>query len=754
MRFTVTIDTPPVGTTGPAAIWKAEIKCAAKSWRREMVQQPDGEGGLLPYPSAAPLEGALGDMSAQPPQDVLKLYKEIVARKADRIADYGRYLFDNLLGNGIWAEILEQAKLQNEQIIELALSWTPTDGNLSRLHWEMMFDGSNFLAAGHLSEGKKIIDVAVTRVVPNTTAVAAPGSGVPRVLFVIGTSLSNPSIRPGAEIMGLLQDPQADSRIHPWVIENASPRLIQAKVAEFSPDVVHFICHGDIDARTKAGYIEMKPDPGNDQKYFFAGQVWQWLNVGETPPRTVILSACQSGAALGPHAVAPLAAELVIQGVPIVIAMSGRISDLACRLFTRRFAQALLSGETLVAATARGRRAAVAEGDAPKRSVDWGFPTLYLSAAVAEDYAPGTNAVAMGQGIEKRIKPYQLRRDRQPVFCGRQDFFEAYHELLDSGSRTAVLAAYTGNNDKGYGRTRLLEELTMQAIRDGHVPCVVLANERDWVLPKTALEFALRIDNAMETARSSLGLDTDIEGPIRLLKYFDQKFSTLESLPDWLGKALKLGAAAAGAGEVVVTPFAISRAIEKQFAQLMEEARRKKPDLVGKNSRAILLLDDVHDYFKVLDSIAGRGKLGVWGFGSEDEPVPIIMAFSLSTPTHDLLNPITESGTPGWRSIKLGPFDSDPERPEDMLAYGRVLMNPFNPKILPQWSDRAWFMDYEIEKSIVTASEATFRTLLNGLPGQLSDKLLYASAMNVARDAFVKLALDEQKLKELIEENT
>jgi len=753
MRFRIIIDTPPAGTTGPAAIWKAEINGAGKSWHRELVQQPDGAGGLLPYPSKAtldPLEEAPGGLCEKPPADVLKVYQMIVARRADGIADYGRYLFDNLLGKVIWADIVEQAKLGNEQIIELALSWTPNDGNLSRLHWEMMFDGANFLAAGHLSDGNKIIDVAVTRVVPNTTAVPAPGKGVPRVLFVIGTSLSDPSIRPGAEIMGLLRDPQADCRIYPWVIENASPKVIQAKVAEFNPEVVHFICHGDIDVKSKAGFIEMKPDPGNDQTRFFAAQLWQWLNVGETPPRTVVLSACQSGTALGPQAVAPLAAELVSQGVPIVIAMSGRISDQACRLFTRRFAQALLSGETLVAATARGRRAAVAEGDAPKRSVDWGFPTLYLSAAVPENYAPGTNAAAMGEGIENRIKPYELRRERQPVFCGRQEFFQAYQELFDSSGRGAVLAAYTDNDDKGYGRTRLLEELTKQAIRDGHVPCVVLASDREWKAPKSPLELALLIDGAMETARSSLGLELGAEGPIILLKYYATGITKLEALPDWLAKALRRGAT----GEAIdVNPYAISKAIEQQFAQLMEEARKKKPDLVGKKSRAILFLDDVHDYFKDLDSIASQGKVGVWGFGSEEEPVPVIMAFSLGTPTTDLLKPITESGRPGWRPIGLGAFDSDPERPEDMMAYGRVLLNPFDPKLVPDWSDRAWFMDYEIGGGMVDNCEATYRQFLTGIPKELSEKTFYAVAMSF-KGAFVKPALDEQKLKELIEENT
>lgn len=719
-----------------------------------MRRIPDEAGGFLPFPGSEELasrEVSGTDLCTQPPANVLKVFNTIVARNAERIMDYGRYLFDNLIGKVIWEEMVEQAKLAKASLVELALSWPRKDGNLSRLHWEMMADSANFLAAGHLLEGKSILDVAITRVVPDTTSVAATMSPLPRVLFVIGTSLSDRTIRPGAEVMGLLRDPQIESRIYPRVIENASPKLVMRNVTELRPEVVHFICHGDMDARSKAGYIEMKPDAGDEQTTFFAPQLWQWLSVAGAPPQMVVLSACQSGAALGPHAVAPLAADLVAEGVPVVIAMSGRVSDLACRLFTRRLGQALLSGETLVSATAKGRRAAIAEGDAPTRSVDWGFPALYLSSKVKEDYVPGANSAEAGGDLEKRIDPYLLRRERQPAFCGRQDFFEAYYDIFANNSKTgAVLVAYTNEEKKGYGRTRLLQELTIQALRDGHVPCAVLAYNNEWEPPKDPLDLALRIHKATETARSSLGLETGGEGPIILLKQYAQEQLHLEMLPDWLARALRVGAKTA-ANEV--TPYAIAKAIEEQFAQLMKEARKEAPEFVGERSRAILLLDEVHDYFRDLDSIASHLKLGAWGFGSATEPVPVIMAFSLGTPISDMLKPIAESGKNGWRAIALGPFDRDPQRPEDMLAYARVLMNPFDKTLGPQISDRAWVMDYDIKLEDVEFCETKFRMWLKGLPGEFTDGLFYALAQSAEEKKFLKLATDEDELRKLLQEN-
>jgi len=60
---------------------------------------------------------------------------------------------------------------QPAEHIELALCWDKQDANLSRLHWEMMFDGDRFLIFG-LTAGATKTDVAITRIVPGTTAEA------------------------------------------------------------------------------------------------------------------------------------------------------------------------------------------------------------------------------------------------------------------------------------------------------------------------------------------------------------------------------------------------------------------------------------------------------------------------------------------------------------------------------------------------------------------------------------------------------
>jgi hypothetical protein len=705
-------------------------------FQKDIPQQTDPMGGFIPF---AP--------------EMWPNYLEICDRNPAHIVEYGRALFDALIGAAEWQTIVDSAHQQKERLIELALAWPPTDTHLSRLHWEMMHDGNQFLAAGLVAPDNTVVDVAITRVVPQTTWTAGQVSALPRVLFVIGTSLTDATIRPGEEVMAILRgDTESEFAISTSILENATPTLVQNRVKSFQPDVVHFICHGKINIATNSGEIQVKPDPNTAQTSFDASQVWQWLSAGKKAPQIVILSACQTGTAvvdlLGPAAVAPFAAQLVSAGVPVVIAMSGRVSDLACRLFTRRFSQALAGGKTLVAATAKGRRSAIAEGNAATMSVDWGYPTVYLSQNVDADYQPGGKKRG-DTGLQTRILPYQLRTS-QPAFYGRNEFFQVFGELFSETKFGAVMAAFTVDDIKGYGRTRLLEELVIQALRDGHVPCAVLASQPGWKAPKNPLDVAVAIDRAMETAREALGLNTRNVGPIMLLQFLADGNLELADRPEWLVNVLRRHRWNKEYPSQI-SPGAIAEIIERQFLELMAEARREKPAILTENSRAVLLLDDLHDYIKEFEPIATEHKLGVWGFGTEQEPVPVVAAFSLGTATNDMTKPIAESNYSGWRALPLRAFATDKDRREDMRAYARVLMNPFT-TLVANISDVAWVMDYGITPAEVNDCEDMYRRYFKGIPGRIQEEPFFLMAETAKGKRFLKEAQDRDRLRRLIDE--
>ena len=410
---------------------------------------------------------------------------------------FGAYLFDCLLGSN-WGLIQTAAATPAEWFIELAIAADPSEIALARLPWELMRSTDAYLSSGYVRDTRQV-DVAITRVVPNAAQKPRAIEGLPRVLFAVGTLLNDESVRPAAEILCTLKRARDEQRrMHPRILERASPSRLQKAVATFKPDVVHLLCHGGFQNGVPLLQLQSETTGGKEESFAASSIATALKGDGNIPP-IVLLSACQSGTAMmSPQGVGPLAAELVSSGIPIVIGMTGKVTDIACRLFSRRFAETLLGGGRLIQATAEGRRAAFAEGRPPQGSIDWAFPAVFLSSGVDPDYRPA-DPNAPPDKIEDRIRAYNTRSS--PTFCGRQDFFQAF-ETMFAPNGPSVLAAYTATAKVGYGRKRLLEELAVQALLEGHVP--VLVTPRTWrdeqQPPNTPLKLALEIDRAVEVA--------------------------------------------------------------------------------------------------------------------------------------------------------------------------------------------------------------------------------------------------------------
>jgi len=99
--------------------------------------------------------------------------------------------------------------------------------------------------------------VGIVRIIPLSPAAGAgapapapaapwvPIARIPRVLFAIGSRLTDPKVRPGAEFMGIMRHLERDGgSIYPSVLQEATRPVLAHALAAFRPDVVHFIGHG------------------------------------------------------------------------------------------------------------------------------------------------------------------------------------------------------------------------------------------------------------------------------------------------------------------------------------------------------------------------------------------------------------------------------------------------------------------------------------------------------------------------------
>ena len=741
------------------AAWQANITCdaAGAGWpiARALRKLPHGQRAF-PFPpekempSPGDPEKAICDEADLTELDAM--YERIVNRKPLQgqpgdVEIFGRYLFRTLLGQTAWKLILNVAETAEADYVELALSWNAQDRDLNRLNWEMMHGPARFLAEG-LRETGKIVPIGIVRVVRSSSGKPEPLSVPPRVLFVVNSDIADEKIRPAAEIMGLIERLESEGRsFHREVLRNASAQLLIARIKVFRPDVVHLIGHGGTEAGGRGrGYLRFRDEEQKKDVEVYAEQILSYLEAaGRTPP-IVVLSACQSGGGqgravlLGAHAAAPLATELVQRGVPIVVGMAGRVSDTACRLFTRGFGVGLLSGQPLLSAIAAGRCASFAQAAPPYKTVDWAFPAVFISAKVPSDYV-ARNTVANDPAMRLAGWLNHLQLARRPVFCAREEFFEAYNELLGSeerGTRPAVLGIHMAESLVGIGKTRLLEELAAQALRDGHLPLLFTNNDPN-VNVQSCGELAVQVLNAADLACEALEIPPIAAPMVLLCKDLPSLLKNPQLLRvPLLKRELEMNG---------VTNKAIKRALQADLAQLATAFRAKYPPPPGRIARVVVLLNRVERFGDALTTALLSEWADPAGLGTPQEPVPLIFTFAVSTMADHFFNKwIADAPSRRWiRERALKPFAPG----EDMLAYQRILMDPFQKELLPGVSNVPLAINDQAHPKTVEAYEKLFRRHCRGLPGAFLDVETYGHAEAAVEDEYLVAMQDDKWFEEV-----
>jgi predicted Rdx family selenoprotein len=552
------------------------------------------------------------------PKVLRAVFRNIIARKPDDVVKFGRYLFATLLGDELWDLLNTKAEAEP---IELALSWQKGDVFINRLPWEMMCGPRRFLA--------QEVQVAITRRIVSATKEVSE-IAAPRVLFVVGSDLGTDEIRPGAEYLGLLRSlrNQLGLRLKTHLLLRASPKRLKAAIKGFSPTVIHFICHGQADAKGEVSLKLMKDDNTGPQPVS-ANDLFGLLRPEpELPlPQIVVLNACYTASENPEYflkagqAASPIAVRLVEGdehgGVPIVVGMAGQISDQACRLFTRCFYLSLLDGSEIAQATAAGRRLGIIEDGLtdPRKSVDWAMPTLFLSEGVRK------------ARLQVEPPPVELNWHRiaaefappeYPAFCDRLELFDLYDQLMSNydalvgdakalpqraASQMTAIAVYVSKKENAaedkHGRTWLLHEFAAQAVLNGHLPVLVnnewirrneqgppqtftrLIEDLVWAMSETANLF-----NIAFTADCINLLDEVRTGKEPDASKLPQNVQTIYKKTKDYGH-----------------PAMVSAAARIDLLRLLDAARLQRPADERSQRKLLLLIDDVHQMDAAADGL-------------------------------------------------------------------------------------------------------------------------------------------------------
>lgn len=573
---------------------------------RELCLQADGGNGLL---------DALGSLRSQ--------------QSGERgVARFGNYLWRTLFGPPLWQAIRAAAGAAE---LELALEIADDDQPLHALPWEAMHDGVQFLA--------QLPRLALTRRVAGATQTLAAFGTPPRVLFVLGTEPGEDVIRPGAEYLGLLRtlrDEGLGMGLRSHLLCNASTETLEAAVRRFVPDVVHFICHGEV--VEGEGKLELA-DHRNPAARVWVGatELLALLSAGSTLPLppVVVLNACSSAAVSLVDAGTPLAVRLVRGGVAVVAGMSGPVADQACRLFSRGFYLSLLRGGAFAQAAADGRRAALRHGGVdPDASADWALPLLFLAEAAGD---LGAGAGPSPEQLDRESLAAAFGPPDDPVFCDRFALLQRFDLLLadeDDQRRSAqravdlqFLAVSAEQPDRvigsepQLGRTWLLKEFAAHAAREGHLPCLVLNEvlQGSEGKPKTLADLLLRLldDAAMETAKR-LNVDWDCTQLRCLLDHP----GAAQLPPEADAELRKLYKGEAHAPRLLAT------ALRLDLLRLLAATQAARTG-AGARMRVVLLIDDLHQLGKdVVEGLLQHLLGGSWGLRGAKADVRVVFTWS------------------------------------------------------------------------------------------------------------------------------
>jgi hypothetical protein len=623
-------------------------------------------------PDAAPHAELCRDTDGQL---IYSAYRSIVARQPGPrgIDRFGAYLFQTLLGGRIW-NLIDAAA--GESSLELGLTWPSSERVFNRLPWEMMrADNEKFLAEEP--------EVAITRRVAGTSHLQLGEiTSPPRVLFVVGSRFDL-VIRPGAEYLGLLR---ALRDAHELVLGLRTHLLVEATRARlehalswFRPTVVHFICHGSFEDGSGVLYLTSDETPGNEDAVT-PGELAALLATDQPPPQIVVLNACHTGEAEDPglidagRSAAPFASELVTRGFPVVVGMAGEVADRACRLFSRRFYQALLEGGEMAHAAAEGRRAGVLRhGGDPHSSVDWALPTLYIAEGVTE---PRLEVTPLSVLRDWHVAAADYAPPEFPAFCDRTDVVPLYNLLLADADiqrralqRKAdlqVLAVFVNHRDldseERLGRTWLLREMAAQAARNGHLPCLL-----DEYQPSD--DYVLDLLAALERAGDETAMRFKLHWN---WKYFTglQQLSDGDPLPADFPAEIR-----ARYHRKPLDPPVLAVALRLDLLRLLEAARAVRAE-ESERTRLLLLIDNVHRMDRAADLLLNH-LLGPLGLRGASPDVRVVFTYS-SMPAHGqevainrFIKPWLERAN--WaESIPLKAFQPPLE---DRLAYEFYLLN-------------------------------------------------------------------------------
>jgi tetratricopeptide (TPR) repeat protein len=285
------------------------------------------------------------------------------------VREVGQLLFQALFTGPVYGMYRACLGVAQQRGRRLRVVLRLTAPELAALPWETMFDPE---IQAYLCRQEPLVRHVPAPYTPDPLDVRLPL----RILGLVSSPRGLPPLDTDAEKAHLaeaLKGPVAEGLIELAWEPLATWAGIQALLLSGQWHVLHFIGHGDYDAKADEGVLALVGENGRADMVA-ADRIADLLAEAQPAPRLVVLNSCSSGQSGTRDLFSGTAATLARSGISAVAAMQFSITDTAAIAFARGFYTAIAHGRGVDEAARSGRIAILGV----PRSLEWITPVLYL----------------------------------------------------------------------------------------------------------------------------------------------------------------------------------------------------------------------------------------------------------------------------------------------------------------------------------------------------------------------------------------
>jgi hypothetical protein len=347
-----------------------DIERTPSGYRVEVTNSPAGHATAdftLPF-SDLEIENSLLKLGG-----ARRRVRRLESAQMETAKQFGGKLFKSLFAGdvlSVYASSLAEANARNVGLrLRLHLDAAPELGNLP---WEFLYNSAlnQFLALSVKTPIVRFIELPK----PIRPLTVEPPL---RILVMISAPADYETLdveREWKQLKTALAGVERQGRVILERLEEASLGALQRKLQEHAYHIFHFIGHGGFDSRAQDGELVLEDEHARGRRV--SAQQLSIVLHDHASLRLALVNACEGGRTSQDDPFAGVAASLVQQGIPAVIAMQFEISDDVATVFAGEFYRVLAQGHPVDWALGEARKLISGTTVQP----EWGTPVLFLRA--------------------------------------------------------------------------------------------------------------------------------------------------------------------------------------------------------------------------------------------------------------------------------------------------------------------------------------------------------------------------------------